>query len=412
MKKNIKTYIYGFLFLNILIVLLFLTNLIPQQSIYKNIKNSLSYYENLNIRTNLINGLSQTTDDIVADTTMLNIIYNIDSNNVIKSTLASNYYLSNDYYNKDLMNTVLNDKSPNTNYSRYWHGYMIVYRILLTFLTVNNIKIFMFTIFIIMLFIIAFIGLKKNMKEFHILLILSIILSSLYLGFISLEYPFPIFISLIGCIYILLHDNLDKNKLFLFLGISVAFFDFLTIETITLTLPLLCLLLKYKKENKILKFKKFLLLNINWMIGYIFTFIYKWILTYFCCNKEFISETITKGMEKISTDGISMFIGLKLNIQMLFPYIKSSSNAYFIFIIILFSFMLIFYLLHKKNCNKDNFIVYLLFIFFIPYLRYIVLSSHSFNHYFFTYRAQVSSIFVLLLILITSLDFNILKRRK
>ena len=51
-----------------------------------------------------------------------------------------------------------------------------------------------------------------------------------------------------------------------------------------------------------------------------------------------------------------------------------------------------------------------LLIAFIPYIRYLVMSNHSYSHCWFTFRAQISSVMALLLAVAVNLDKDLLKK--
>ena len=60
----------------------------------------------------------------------------------------------------------------------------------------------------------------------------------------------------------------------------------------------------------------------------------------------------------------------------------------------------------RNNINKPNMLLYAV-LGMIPYIRYLVLCNHSFVHFFFTYRAQATSILALCFIV-----FELVEPRK
>lgn len=407
--KCCKQLLKGFVFLNLLVCILLVVNAIPQSAISNGVEKSLFHYQDQDNRIAVIPNLSQTTDDTITDLIILNIAHNGNANKFFKSTLLAEYYLDDEIgYNEQLKQTVQNKQKPNASYSRYWHGYMIVVRTLLTCCDMTGIKNIMFSAYLFLLGVLVSVSIRKKMLKFSILYIMSSVLGTLFFEFFTVGHLAPVFISLIGCIYIIQKDNFDSHELFLSLGIAVAFFDFLSTEILTLSLPLICLLLKKNKQNECVSYKEFSILNIYWLLGYMGTYIYKWVLIALFYGKEYLVDAYEKGVEKIISK--DLFAGLYLNIQMLFPHLNSSTTAMFIFCIVLVVLLAILFLFHKDGCNRNNFVLYLSFIFIIPYIRYVILSNHSFVHYFFTYRAQVSSILIMLLLFSTILDWSLIRR--
>lgn len=409
MKQNIKNIIFGFVFINILFFILLLVNLIPSSVISNNIKNESFIKTPGALRENFIEDKEYSKCDYIADEISLNIMYNIDSKNILKSTLLASYYDNGSSFYSSYRDTLYNGMSVNTEYSRYWHGYMILFRPLLIICSVLQIEILFFIIYILLNLLIVIYCIKN--KYYHLLLSLigGTIIAKPYFGFVSLEYMCAIIISYLFS-YLVLKINKNYSLLFLLSGISVCFFDFLTAETLTLTFPLICLISKYFYKNKEIKIKTVIKYCIYWLFGYGFSFLYKWILTFVFIGKKYLQNTIGKALVRIDVTGkFSITDALKLNINMLFS--KESNNNIIFFIIILIACCIIFYLFRKDNFSKNNVLI-LLVIFFIPYARYIVLTNHSIIHFFFTYRAQMSSIMSILLILLFSIDFKMLKRRK
>lgn len=401
--KNLRK---GFLYLNILFVLLLIVNAVPRSAIERNLIKTAEYFKDIPNRYYMVEGLPQTTHDAVTDAIAFNLIANIDSSHVLSSTLESVYYMSGITFGDDIYSYVVEGEGKAFNYSRYWHGYSVIYRFLLLFTSVQGIKVIMFISFILLSAILVYFSIRKKLLKFSLFFLTSCGVCLLPFAFHTLGHITPYFIALIGCIIILSDKFRNMNFLFLSLGISVAFFDFLSVETLTLTLPLLCLLIEYHQSDKAVKFKEFCMLCVNWLVGYAMTFIYKWILVSVLVDKSLLSLALEKGKEEFAFDG-KLTSSLALNMNMLFPYMNSSSKAFNIFLLILIGVSIILYLFHKNGCNKHNIIIYLILIFLIPYVRYLVLTYHSANHFFFTFREQISSIMCLFFIVYYSLGIQI-----
>ena len=408
MKKKLSIYIKGFLYLNILFCVLLSINKLPKNLILNNLIKNVRYYEGMEDRYYLVKNLPQSNHDVVTDCLVFNIISNIDSQNSLVSTVAAKYYVTDNTYSEDLKSTVLNEKGTNASYSRYFHGYMIVYRFLLLFMSINEIKIFMFLLATSLFLYFSYLCIKKRLKKVTVSMLISFFICMLPFSFNTIGHVFPYFIALLGCIVIICNKNRNTELLFLILGISVAFFDFLSVETLTLTLPLLCLIVKHQEENTALSLKTFTIININWLLGYIMTFLYKWLLNFLVLGIKYTEISISKGLDEIISSA-KLGSGISLNINMLFPYVNSSAISLGIYLLLLSALAIFCYLFHKKDCNKYNTIGYLIFIFFIPYIRYFLLSNHGVFHYFFTYRAQISSLICIFLIIEYTMDPKLLK---
>lgn len=407
MRKNV--YIKGFLYLNILFCLLLLVNLIPRSVIERNLVKAVEYYEGKSDRYYVVEGLPQTNHDVVTDCIVFNIISNVGAKDVLKSTIDSKYYISSDNYSDDLRSAILDGKEPNISYSRYWHGYTLVYRFLLLFMSVRGIKVFMVGVSVLLFIWFSYLCVKNKLVELSIALLGSFVVCMTNYSFNTLGHVFPLVIALLGCILVVSGKCKDHVCLFLLLGITVAFFDFLSIETLTLTMPLMCLIVKNRKNKTKMGVKEFVGFNIHWLIGYSFAFLYKWILCVIVLGKEYLKLAISEGVTEFKY-AASPTSGISLNIDMLFPFVKSSNKALLVYFCGLVLVSLICFLFHKKRCNEYGTISFLVMVFLIPYVRFFVLNNHVVYHYFFTYRAQIVSVCSLFLIVGYTLDFAMIGR--
>ena len=77
--------------------------------------------------------------DRYADSILLNIVYNFESDNSLKSVMISSYYYD-DYMNENqnLYKAVFNGLEKNKQYLRYWHGSAGIMRIFHTFMSIKT----------------------------------------------------------------------------------------------------------------------------------------------------------------------------------------------------------------------------------------------------------------------------------
>ena len=469
MKKICK---YSLLFCGTLlccIILLFFTSLIPQSSIKTNSEKSALY---LNEKEDLFNTVVQgerlTTIDNYADTILLNIVYNLDEKQPLRSVFLASYY-KEDWLNANeaYKITVTENKSPNTPYTRYWHGMMILLKPLLMFLDIRGIRIFNAVVILALMSCLGVLLFKKNQK---------ILLSSMIIGFISigvffvplcLEYTSTFIIMLAACIFALLIEAKGDDKLlplFFIIGMLTCFFDFLTTETITLTMPLIMVLcVRYKAEEiKALKsnlkesnktkplrsnlsehnktkscintevvikkegiqyFKNVLNFSIKagilWCGAYMLMWLAKWGLSSIILKinafEAALEQAEVRAIGNVAGSLIDQYIGaIFRNIALLFPlnYGKTYGEVILLFLGIAFvTFCVLF--LYRKNKDKLRqswFLKLLMLIGIVPYIRYVTLSNHSYLHYFFTYRAQLVTVTVLTYAFLESLDKKMINK--
>lgn len=412
-----------------LLVLLFFTALIPQKSIKANSEKSAIYLnEKETLFYTAVKGETQTTIDNYADTILLNIAYSLDEKHPLKSALLASYY--NEYWNnvnESYKIAVTKNKVPNKPYTRYWHGEMIFLKPLLIFMDVRGIRVLNAIVMIFLLILLGILLVKKDQKLLLSALTIAFVSIGVFIVPLCLEYTSTFFIMLVACVLILFIEDRGEEKLlelFFITGIITCFFDFLTTETITLTMPLIIVLCVKFRSGKLKDFKSGLLFSIkagiSWGMAYVLMWFAKWTISTVVLNTNTFKAALQQA--KVRTAGSAggsvagKYAGaIFRNIASIFPFSLAKTYGGVILLIFLTAFLVfcIFFLYrkNKKNMQQAWFIGLLMLIGIVPYIRYIALSNHSYLHYFFTYRAQLVTVTVLIYAFIWSLDKKLINKR-
>ena len=237
--KNILKHI-GVMIILLIIYMssLFLTSLIPRDSIKENVKETAQI---LNEQTNqvFIKSILKNKDikyDNYTDALMINTAYSIDENSPLESILlcrknyipgvtkivfpdtASELKSASKYKELDqvgeLNDTVNNDIEESFEYARYWHGYLVILRVLLCFFNINTIRIIFITLFIMLLAWLLYLIYKKlDIYTALIFLVAFIGIEYLKIGF-ALQSSSVFFIMIISSIYLMY--RYDKIKILQF----------------------------------------------------------------------------------------------------------------------------------------------------------------------------------------------------
>lgn len=480
-----KVFKYSLIFSSILITCIgcmILGALIPKSSIQLNSEKSATYLYEEELFHPLIKEEKLTTIDNYADTILLNIVYSLDEKQPLKSVFSASYY------NEDWLNVnegykmaVNENKEPNISYSRYWHGNMIFLKPLLMFFDIQEIRIFNA---IVLAALICALGVSLIKKKQNVLLIAMVIgLLSIGVFFVPLciEYTSTFIIMAVICLLVIHVEHRGDEKLlpiFFISGMLTCFFDFLTTETITFTMPLvIALCLRYKpgvalingsknnksKRNKVNQevkqevnqgsnfktgetietngfarkktvitkeasnkegsncFKEAFNLSIKagllWTMAYVLMWLAKWSLSSIILKINAFEAALKQAeVRTIGNAAKSIFEqytgAIFRNIALLFPlnFGKSYGEVILIFLGVVFLIGCIWFL-YRKNKVENGWLLNLLgLIGMIPYIRYIALSNHSYLHYFFTYRAQLVTITVLIYIFFMGLDKKLINK--
>ena len=187
---------------------------------------------------------------------------------------------------------------------------------------------------------------------------------------------------------------------FMVVGMVENFFDFLTYPIITLGIPLIVLLWLQVRDNEAGFKENFGLMftsSAAWGIGYAMTWIAKWGITVVVLGIRYFWRTMDvvqyrlQGSEEDPLDRLGTIRrNLKAWMNVQDGGVISWSKV--VLVLLLIAILLIVW---KKVKEKKTMIAYIpiLFVACCPYLWYLVMSNHSQIHYWYTYRAQLVTLF-------------------
>lgn len=399
------------------ITLLVLAAILPNEQVKENCKKALESYKPLNnIYPEIIKRRKNTALDNYADSVALSIIYSLEKDRPLSSALEAKYHNDTETLMTNNFRELLNGEAePETDYVRYWHGYIVILKPLLMIFQIEQIE-YLNLLIIAILFICLNIQLWKIDKSAVIALILGSLSITLFVVPFCFEYTWNFIIAFLISNICLKIDNGDNKKIYhilFFTGLITCFFDFLTTELLTVLLPLLCIIIKRKKENSLQNSKQiyaFIIKSILiWLIAYGVMYLTKWILASIVLKEDFITSAIKKAGERMSntvnTTKINWLDAIENNISILYPIILVKQK--YIFYILIPISIIIMLMINKYRRKDNSYLYYILILGIIPYVRYIALQNHSWCHYFFTFRSQLISVMSYLLIL-----FYTLKRKR
>jgi len=347
--------------------------------------------------------------DRYADSILLNIAYNFEADDKLKSVMWSSYYYT--YYqneNVNLYDTVYKGQEKNNQYLRYWHGSAGVMRVLHTFLNIKQIYIWHGVLFVILFVVLVVLLIRLHCALYAVLFGLSLVAVSFWYVPFSLEYTWSFLCMFVFSIAAVIMTGKGKDTnigvLFMLSGMVTIFLDFLTTETVSLMIPLmLTLILRRKRAYGVLKTEILYSLKaaILWGIGYVGMWVMKWITASIVIGEnvmpyvtEHIEERMAGNLGDMSIFGY-LWLSVKRNVTCVFPLDYGLTGA--IIAGVLFVIILYFtYVYHKKKIDW-KYIIFFLVLGLVPYLRILVMRNHSVLHYFFVHRALCISVFAFLI---------------
>lgn len=420
-RKCFQYVLTFFVIISLLMGMLVLSARIPRALIRENIKESAVYLCKGELFGTLVEGVNGSRIDRYADSILLAIAYQYDSDKPLSSVMWSSYYyteLCNE--NENLLSAVTNDYEANQQYLRYWHGSNALVRPLLTVFNLQQIYALNGIVLTLLTFLLLAVLLREKAYIPAVGVVLGFVLTSAWFVPFSLEYTWTyllmLLLSVVGVRLVSQKRYQAVGLFFLISGMVTNYFDFLTTETLTLTVPLLLMMWMRRRQREQCKreecntddgkgCKEYLFAGkaaCAWIVGYAGMWAMKWLIASVVLSEN-VTPYVTQHIgERLGGElGIGSFAyifgSLWRNVKCLFPFEYGEIGTLAGIALIVFAVYL-GYVYHGKHVDKKHISLYVL-IGLIPYFRFVILHNHSYLHCFFTYRAQMATVLAIVMIL-------------
>lgn len=410
--KNCTKYILTFIITILLLMgMLVCSAMIPRTMIKENIEESAAYLCDGELFGCVVKDVNGSKIDRYADSILLAISYQYDSDKPLTSVMWSSYYFSK-YQNENfnLLDAVTNDLEPNQQYLRYWHGSNAIVRPLLMVFNIKQIYILSGILLAGLVIILLTVLIKHKAYAPVVGVLAGLIGITFWFVPFSLEYIWTFFVmlvvSLVGVKQAYRGNAGKLGILFLITGMVTNYLDFLTTETITLAVPLLLIIWIEQRETGYegiqCSIKTTVKSVATWGFGYVGMWLMKWLIASIVLGENvmpYVSQHIGERLDgNLGLGPVQYIFGaIWNNIMCIFPFEYGIMGTIIGIVLVIFV-IYTGYVYHASNIDNKMILLYAL-VGLTPYIRYVVLHNHSYLHYFFTYRAQMATILAILLIL-------------
>lgn len=357
--------------------------------------------------------------DRYADSITLMITYNLDENDTVNSSLWSAYTETGEQLTGlDLLEQTENDIEPNYEYLRYWHGSSVYLRPMLMYFNIQQIYVINAMIMVILWIILIYRLVRHD--ETVLAVCFSIALMMVYIWVVpyALEYTWMfllMFIVMHVCVS-LVWRNRQKYlpMMFMLIGAAAAYLDFLTVETITLGMPLLFIIWNERRlvtrKNRKEFIKRYIGYALIWLVGFATMWVGKWVLCSIAFGPqawEFVGYHLEE--RSIQNDWYGSTFELIYNVlwrnfvQLMPTPLNNYGIVPMVALILASVVLLIFY---RKKSGKAKIGLFLWGAALIPIVRMLVLVNHAHIHFFFTYRALSVFLLAMMLLVVNAVDWN------
>ena len=398
---------------------------IPNNSIRENINASLNQielegtYPRILYNTDTV-FFGQQMDNYT-DSIYLNEAYSFGEYSLIER-IAGDYRANNPNATNELeqLTFSIRDGGNAAPYARQWFGCISVLRILLVFFTYPEIRILSQMFFILLLFIVSNLLWKKINIVVSIAFFTSILFGNLAVIPACINIANSFYVVLFATLMVLyLYPKKCDAAMYMFItgGLTCYFDLFVTplLSYVFLMGIILTIDYKNKPDESFIKYLNTTIQgSIGWLAGYIILWMTKWGLATVVLKQNLFMDAVNEILKMSSQRTVSWAPTTKLglikasllnNISNMFPnnilfVLKSRFGTPMLLVLILLLIIVIAFLL-KKTKTKTNTNKSILFMLLIvstaPYVWYTVIHTHSFVHFWMTYRLQCGTVFLLIL---------------
>lgn len=368
--------------------------------------------------------------DNYADSIWLNVAWYMGKEVPVRASLDTKYYDGEQNGEKEglFLAVTEEDRMANTDYTRYWHGSAGVIRLLHLVTHVNGIRMLGFLITLLFAAIIMIFLIRDGKDLVAVAFFLSMCLVKIWNIRFCMEYQPAFVLGFLMCIlYLMFEKKGDEYLIPLAVtgGTSIAFFDFLTTETVTIMMPLILVVTVRSMEKRVGDFKEGIKIifaqGMAWGCAYGMTFLAKWLLATIIAGENKLNLALAWAGERIAgantgtgdlSPVLQKLVAPLANFSVLFGANKRLSSTHIIggiILILVFGIIVIICLKLGKKENKGTTLL-LSFLGSLILIRFLVLNNHSYLHAFFTYRALISFFMAIFCIIIVNTNKAMFKK--
>lgn len=375
---------------------------LPKGRIYNNVAQSGRYFEGGH--PPLINDYLTTKKDTWTDALMLLTAKDNTDNNPFTSSI---YAYHPEREDEAPPHVIITDIENPTNYplqySRYWHGYLLLLKPMLMIFNYDEILVIDTFVVLVLIAGVIYALQKKKMIKYIIPYMITVALMYPIAISLSMQYVALFVIFNVATILITLcYEKLAKINafpfVFLIIGMLTCYFDFLTYPVITLGIPLLIwILMENRSKEKTIgqNVKSVFKGSLLWALGYFGIWVGKWIIGSIITGDNLFNSA----MDAASTRASSM-AGMQ-DLPRYYPITQAFEQIFIqpVWLVLVIIVIVIIVMLARKKLviEKERLLknLWMLIIAVIPMVWYLVLTNHSAWHMFFTYRAMGVFIFAI-----------------
>lgn len=287
-----------------------------------------------------------------------------------------------------------------TEYSRYWHGYLLLLKPLLLFLNYGQIRIVNGCVEAVLILLILREFMKRGMKRGMAAYVLALLAMFPVVFPFSLQFSTVFYIGNIALLLVLRnHEKWERESKYIYfyqiVGMCTSYFDFLTYPLFTFGIPMVACLVLNREHNLKDRMKFLIKGGLSWSAGYILMWMGKWAVGSAVTGENLWENALGTVSERASSSSIGGGIGRILAV-LRNGYIYFNEAGIIIALLLLLWIGTCIWKYHTRISAADVWILVLTAC--IPLAWYLAAANHSYVHYWYTFRALSVGVFALAMI--------------
>lgn len=393
---------------------------LPTKPMFHHVQKSINLYQREGDYPSWSGKLSGQLDNFT-DSIMIRKAIFPGTGNIVNDAMLNPSYSYKGSKQVESMLKELHEETENKtvgNYARYWHGYLLVLKPMFLVGTVANTRALNGMLQLLLASYLFYLVSRQFGTRYgwaYLLAYLSLNPVSLTMSF---QFSTMYYIASLLSIYLLKKRQqilTQQNSIYFFTmaGILTAYCDFLTYPLVSYGIPMVIYLLLLNQAGLLQKktnvLRKILENALAWGIGYGGMYIGKWLISWALTGYNTFAEATKQASYRMSmqtsgAEGVADIHFWSVLVNNLRILIKDP-----IFIILLIALIATLVSIHKHKKHSPiqqykNLQLALGIISLTPFVWYIILSNHSYIHFWFTYRELSIFIFPIGCILATKLN--------
>lgn len=291
-------------------------------------------------------------------------------------------------------------------YGRYWHGSTFVTRLLLSVMTFIGIRWLLYVVSTILLLWCCVKLWYSVGRAVAVAIPFSLLMVNVYVMQFSMQFAPVLIIALATILWMAYHPTMSvwQCGLLLFIaGSLTAYFDLITVPTLSLGLPLVVWIATQRNQDWRQGLWSVVSLALWWLVGYVLTWLAKWGLATLLTDENIFADAYCEA-DKWSSGGGS-YIGDALTFCL--------GRVRWVCVAIPAVLLLVLAILRPRNGWSQ--VAQYLLVMLIPFVYYLLMAHPAAHHSWFNYRALATAVAALLMALASMVDWNhlrIIKKRK